>query len=512
MKIYGADHDIIISGANLSHDYFTNRQDRYVRLSDQPELSDYLFELIKVTCSVSYQLSEAHHDRDMFQIVWPKTNASCPPDGSRKSSDQFKSTSHQLYQQFTDRWRQRSIAQTRQPHLVDDLQSQVTIFPILQMNPFKINHETCLMIPRLVQLAHEMSSTTRLSAEARTRVVLNWTSGYFSLLREYKRQMLLSDTRIEIITASPEANGFFQSKGVSQHIPSAYSYLENMFMKDVRKSNKRDQITIGQWRRAGWTYHAKGVWLTQVLETGSKEHELTQEECILTTIGSSNYGRRSAERDLECNLLMILNERPSKPKMKLGDDEPQKQLSTDLVAELNHLRAHVEPHETNPRKVGILIKFLTRLIRNMLWLRLMYSFTFFSIIPTFTSHSLILINTDVIPSILVRATSHGELRCSKTWPIGLLSQACLMSQSVISIVWQRKIRDVSWPWLKCLLDHPRARRCEPTTPFQPTFQPMVSIIMAPIQQGTLFFCERSPRVRAIRTHPICKKKKKKPSF
>lgn len=366
MKIYGADHDIIISGANLSHDYFTNRQDRYVRLSDQPELSDYLFELIKVTCSVSYQLSEAHHDRDMFQIVWPKTNASCPPDGSRKSSDQFKSTSHQLYQQFTDRWRQRSIAQTRQPHLVDDLQSQVTIFPILQMNPFKINHETCLMIPRLVQLAHEMSSTTRLSAEARTRVVLNWTSGYFSLLREYKRQMLLSDTRIEIITASPEANGFFQSKGVSQHIPSAYSYLENMFMKDVRKSNKRDQITIGQWRRAGWTYHAKGVWLTQVLETGSKEHELTQEECILTTIGSSNYGRRSAERDLECNLLMILNERPSKPKMKLGDDEPQKQLSTDLVAELNHLRAHVEPHETNPRKVGILIKFLTRLIRNML--------------------------------------------------------------------------------------------------------------------------------------------------
>ena len=29
MKLYGVDDEIILSGANLSSDYFTNRQDRY---------------------------------------------------------------------------------------------------------------------------------------------------------------------------------------------------------------------------------------------------------------------------------------------------------------------------------------------------------------------------------------------------------------------------------------------------------------------------------------------------
>uniref|UniRef100_A0A0W0FSC7 CDP-diacylglycerol--glycerol-3-phosphate 3-phosphatidyltransferase n=1 Tax=Moniliophthora roreri TaxID=221103 RepID=A0A0W0FSC7_MONRR len=30
-KIYGADDDVMISGANLNKSYFTNRQDRYLR-------------------------------------------------------------------------------------------------------------------------------------------------------------------------------------------------------------------------------------------------------------------------------------------------------------------------------------------------------------------------------------------------------------------------------------------------------------------------------------------------
>lgn len=45
MKIYGWDNDVIISGANLTHDYFVNRQDRYVLFHDD-KLTQFYYEYI----------------------------------------------------------------------------------------------------------------------------------------------------------------------------------------------------------------------------------------------------------------------------------------------------------------------------------------------------------------------------------------------------------------------------------------------------------------------------------
>jgi CDP-diacylglycerol---glycerol-3-phosphate 3-phosphatidyltransferase len=45
MKIYLFDNTVIVSGANLSKDYFTNRQDRYVMIEDK-NLADFYSELI----------------------------------------------------------------------------------------------------------------------------------------------------------------------------------------------------------------------------------------------------------------------------------------------------------------------------------------------------------------------------------------------------------------------------------------------------------------------------------
>lgn len=45
MKVYLFDDTVIISGANLSNDYFTNRQDRYVMVEDK-NLSDFFCDLV----------------------------------------------------------------------------------------------------------------------------------------------------------------------------------------------------------------------------------------------------------------------------------------------------------------------------------------------------------------------------------------------------------------------------------------------------------------------------------
>ena len=45
MKLYLFDDTVIISGANLSNDYFTNRQDRYLMVEDKP-LADFFSDFI----------------------------------------------------------------------------------------------------------------------------------------------------------------------------------------------------------------------------------------------------------------------------------------------------------------------------------------------------------------------------------------------------------------------------------------------------------------------------------
>eukprot|EP00094_Tigriopus_californicus_P004608 TCALIF_04438-PA protein Name:"Similar to TBCE Tubulin-specific chaperone E (Pongo abelii)" AED:0.07 eAED:0.07 QI:119/0.4/0.16/1/0.6/0.66/6/0/917 len=56
-KVYIFDDSVIISGANLSQDYFTNRQDRYVLIKDCPELADYLDEVVGNISEFSFQMN-----------------------------------------------------------------------------------------------------------------------------------------------------------------------------------------------------------------------------------------------------------------------------------------------------------------------------------------------------------------------------------------------------------------------------------------------------------------------
>ncbi|KAJ2202281.1 CDP-diacylglycerol--glycerol-3-phosphate 3-phosphatidyltransferase, partial [Coemansia sp. RSA 518] len=55
IKAYIFDDDVIISGANLSRDYFTNRQDRYMRISD-PQFSDYFVRLVSTIGQFSFRV------------------------------------------------------------------------------------------------------------------------------------------------------------------------------------------------------------------------------------------------------------------------------------------------------------------------------------------------------------------------------------------------------------------------------------------------------------------------
>jgi len=57
-KVYVFDDSLIISGANLSQDYFTSRQDRYVLIENCPDLADYYEGLVDTVATFSLEMDK----------------------------------------------------------------------------------------------------------------------------------------------------------------------------------------------------------------------------------------------------------------------------------------------------------------------------------------------------------------------------------------------------------------------------------------------------------------------
>ncbi|KAG9733508.1 hypothetical protein KCU59_g11364, partial [Aureobasidium melanogenum] len=78
MKLYGVDDEIIMSGANLSSDYFTNRQDRYHLISCK-RITDYFAKVHDTVCTISYRIVPNASAPGGFNLNWPATNAHPEP-------------------------------------------------------------------------------------------------------------------------------------------------------------------------------------------------------------------------------------------------------------------------------------------------------------------------------------------------------------------------------------------------------------------------------------------------
>jgi CDP-diacylglycerol---glycerol-3-phosphate 3-phosphatidyltransferase len=59
IKAHVFDSNVLITGANLSEDYFTDRQDRCYIIQDCPALADYFDDLISVLTDVSYNIDDS---------------------------------------------------------------------------------------------------------------------------------------------------------------------------------------------------------------------------------------------------------------------------------------------------------------------------------------------------------------------------------------------------------------------------------------------------------------------
>lgn len=330
MKLYGFDQEIILSGANLSQDYFTDRQDRYYLFKDKP-LTDYYFKIHKAVASLSYRIVHTTQLKQGFKMTWPTTNASGEP---HLNFQRFLSDSSHLLTPLLQQQKLNSFEEFENSPDHDTL-----VYPVSQFTPlFPQNQDQLTEKPAILRVLSYGDSPKN-----------KWwfTAGYFNMLPEYQHRLLNGKSQGTIITASPKANSFYKSPGVSYYIPQAYLLFAKQFIEQVKKLGKSALITVYEWQRGevntpgGWSYHAKGLWVTAPRES----------EPSITVVGSSNYTKRAYSCDLESNAIIVTKDEELKKKMKEEIDYLMKDVK-ELT--LDDFAPKLEPTVTKQEEQAIL--------------------------------------------------------------------------------------------------------------------------------------------------------------
>ncbi|KAK1760350.1 CDP-diacylglycerol-glycerol-3-phosphate 3-phosphatidyltransferase [Echria macrotheca] len=334
MKLYGVDDEIILSGANLSSDYFTNRQDRYHLFSSR-DITEYFSNIHDAISSLSFLVKPAK-SASGFQLTWPETNAAVSPLSDPK---QFITESTSLLS-----------------GLISPKTAPVTA---LDQTPVEKRDTSVYMLAQFSQLLKPDTSTElpaishvlkTLESPVYAKSSWTFTAGYFNPAPSLTKLLLSTASHNNtVITASPFANGFYKSPGVSGLLPDAYTLLARRFLRAVHHNKREASTVLREWRKGtvgepgGWTYHAKGLWVTLPENKNPS----------ISLIGSSNYTKRSYSLDLEANALIVTENEGLK--RRLGEEQRWLKENTEVVTRDDFARTE--------RRVGLKVRIAMMLVR-----------------------------------------------------------------------------------------------------------------------------------------------------
>ncbi|TGZ68922.1 hypothetical protein CRM22_004007 [Opisthorchis felineus] len=281
IKAYVIDDSVLVTGANLSHEYFTARQDRAWIFQRCPALSDFYSGLIELISKFCYRLQPQG-----------TLATSVDTDPMKDPIIKFKNDFSSVITDYLESVRR------RQP--MDISTADTMVLPLVQCGPYDIRIEENFTT-RLFQ---------SLTSDQHNAYHISLASGYFSLTKSYE-ELLVNfarvhhQSRLELLCASPMANGFLRSRGVSGFIPMAYR--ESLIKLASRFSIADKLKTVNppifwEYYRPNWTFHAKGLWVEEkpLISSSAPSSSLS----LLTLIGSSNFSYRSLNRDLESQLVV----------------------------------------------------------------------------------------------------------------------------------------------------------------------------------------------------------------
>ena len=333
MKLYGFDDEIMLSGANLSDDYFTNRLDRYHIFSCK-ELTDFYARIHDAVCEISYELQPSSDAPGGFELVTPHARGLPDPVWHSK---RYQAYAKQLLEPLIHpRARQKILP-------VEFTKDKTFVYPLAQFDvllgqpkrraflDFEVGSITSTEKPVLEGVLDHFAQDGNLRPSTWT-----FTAGYFNIDPDICSMLIAAapdpaalqpakaaaEKSCTVITASPWANGFYGSKGVSGMLPAAYTLLSRRFLKTVADEGKDNVIQLKEWRRGtvgepdGMTYHAKGLWITLPGQMDPGGQQVEEAGPSVAVVGSSNYTKRSYSLDLEVGALILTGDDALKKKLK----------------------------------------------------------------------------------------------------------------------------------------------------------------------------------------------------
>ncbi|XP_062567116.1 CDP-diacylglycerol--glycerol-3-phosphate 3-phosphatidyltransferase, mitochondrial-like isoform X1 [Saccostrea cucullata] len=310
MKVYLFDDSLVMSGANLSDNYFTNRQDRYVLFNDCPELCDFFSGLVKTVSTFSLSL-----EADNSTQLHPGWEIH-PFEGNTKD---FKKAAGKTVTEYVN-----SVTNQQEDKKAKKKTKYDTyVYPLVQMALFGIRTEE--------------SFVKQLLRTASDGVKISLATGYFNLTKHYQNIIVLESlAKFDLLIASPQVNGFYGARGVMGNIPDAYTYIASSFYHLVLYHSMQHRIRLYEYYRDQWTYHVKGLWYYLPNQTLP----------FLCMMGSSNFGHRSVYRDLECQIALVTQ---------------NKQLQLDLHKEQEYFFSHgIQTNEDTYQKADRFVPYWVR--------------------------------------------------------------------------------------------------------------------------------------------------------
>ncbi|KAL3823075.1 hypothetical protein ACHAXA_011127 [Cyclostephanos tholiformis] len=328
MKAYIMDDELLLSGANLSEEYFENRLDRYMLFTNGAGgLVDFYADLCDVLCEYAIRYDGGRTTRGGLTSMrgGPSTMMSTR-NGDEGAKKRKLATS--LTRLFDGRNHCCDLE-------INDKGVVAWAIPTIQIptkllgGPIGVPSDAEVTRNLLsAALECDVSASVRLSS-----AYLNPTQELMSILKMFGRRDNIGATYI--LTAGEVSHGFApKTRGGDTHgkrklgvveyikatIPRAFLTLAKETARSIMSSGGK----ILLYERLGWTFHAKGIWITSNDDDKDDDHvaassrrwrdrrhpELIDNPSSLlaTVIGSSNFGSRSETLDLESNCILIFND------------------------------------------------------------------------------------------------------------------------------------------------------------------------------------------------------------
>jgi len=270
IKLYIIDDNLIISGANLSEEYFSDRIDRYLWIKAGGNgLVECFASVFDVLCKHGHPHAEGDtHSRplDCAQLV-------------KDLEDVMTSDS--------------SVPGC------DDENVVAFAIPTLQLPPHVTKSCKDVQIPQdsavLDSLLREL---LHLQHESTKRFRVRLSSAYLNLVESFR--ILIDELDSDLLTAGSLSHGF---KAKKKEGNKGKPWIPTVFREISLDLSRKSRVWL--YMREGWTFHAKGLWIS--VDEDGQDSTIEDEGSLCALVhGSSNFGARSTYRDMESNLILLI--------------------------------------------------------------------------------------------------------------------------------------------------------------------------------------------------------------